>query len=88
MVSRPSSYAFTTDSFFYGVLTHFRQVHRFSYANVADFIGCRRVRNDLLSSPVLGSLELQHAEIVAFLPFAICFFTHLAKLSGNYVGTP
>jgi hypothetical protein len=78
---------FSTNQFFYRVLTHFRQFHRFSHANCANFICYRRVGNYFFRSPVLGSLELRHADIFAFLPLAIRFFAHIAKLSGSDMRT-
>src|ERR1700674_5371841 len=78
-------HCFTTNQLFYRVLTHFRQVNRPAYTNCADLICYRNVRNYLLRSPVLGSLELQRADLVAFLPLPVCFLTHIAKLSGSDV---
>jgi hypothetical protein len=40
-------------------------------------------RNYSSRPSVFGSLEFHHAEIVAFLPFSICFLAHVAKLSGS-----
>ena len=40
-------------------------------------------RDNSFRSSVLGILELQYAEIVPFFPLPICFFSYIAKLSGN-----
>jgi hypothetical protein len=38
-------------------------------------------------SPVLGRPKLQHADIVALFPLAICLFAYITKLSRNDMGT-
>src|SRR5438105_15952650 len=44
-------------------------------------------RDNSFRSAVLGILELQYAEIVALFPLPICFFSYVAKLSGNDMRT-
>jgi hypothetical protein len=51
-----------------------------SFANCEELIGhLNFVRNYLCRSAVFRGFEFQNAEIVTFLPFAICFLPHITE---------